>query len=109
MTHLAEPAFVDKRGNFHQIYLIKKGDRYALGREQKRLRLLDCLVVVLPESDPEYLIGAKVGEFAVVDVVTREKAYFDHPEGYTPELISTMVESHFASRAFRVGHRLWFV
>lgn len=106
---LVEPREGVARGRFNSVYLIKKGDRYALGRAQRRLRLLDCMKAVVDETDPDYLGGANVGEFAVVDVVTREKAYFEQPEGYTPELISEMVESHFASRAFRVGHRLWFV
>lgn len=103
---LAEPEKVCTRGNFHRPYAIKKT---SWAKPYNGYRLLDWLTIIVPESDPEYLRGAEAGEFCVVDVVSREKAYFELPEQITPDMITGMASSHFDSTAFRVGPRLWFV
>lgn len=95
-----------KRGNFHQRYLLEQA---KLDHRHDGWRLLDCLLVVVPETDPDYFDEPDAGEFAVVDVLTREKAFFDMPHGCTPAKVTEMARSHFASMAYQVGPELWFV
>lgn len=102
---LQEPGRYITRGNFQRPYVTKAADR----RHRAGHRLMDLLTVVVPESDPEYLVPPEAGEFCVVDVVTREKAFFELPAGITPEQVTGMASSHFDSTAFRVGPALWFV
>jgi len=103
---LAEPERVCTRGNFHRPYAIKKS---SWAKAFNGHRLMDFMTIVIPDTDPEYLAAPEAGEFCVVDVVTREKAYFEQASCLTPEMITGMVASHFDSTGFRVGPRLWFV
>lgn len=105
-AELEEPPRV-LRGTFHMSYAIAKEDRHKA--RAKWPRLLDCLRCVAQSDDPEYFLEAMPGEFAVVDVVTKEKAWFEMPYGCTPEIVQAMVEGHFAAQAFRVGEKLWLV
>lgn len=103
---LHEPEITVRRGTFHM--------RYALPKEKRAMnadgvRLLDVLLVVVPSDDPEYFDTPEAGEFAVVDVVTKEKAWFEMPYGCTPDVVTGMVSRHFATSAYRVGPALWFV
>lgn len=97
---------LSKRGSFHTNYALSK-ERRPVGRFTARL--LDCMLAVAPHDDPDYFENPGPGEFAVVDVVTKEKAWFDMPHGATPEIITGMIENTFAASAFRVGPSLWIV
>lgn len=105
---LIEPEVTAHRGTFHERYLKAKDVRDHTSRVVWP-RLLDCLVCVAQSDDPEYMQACDKGEFAVVDVVTKEKAWFEMPFNATPEIVTAMVESHFGASAFRVGPKLWFV
>lgn len=87
--------------------------RYAQPQDRRTVdkyhRLGDLLLVVAATDDPQYMTAAQPGEFAVVDVLTKEKAWFEMPHGCSPAMVTAMVESHFNSTAFRVGDKLWFV
>ena len=105
-AELIEPELTALRGSFHS--------RYSLAKEKRLctttgVRLLDCMLCVAPYGDPEYFDAPGAGEFAVVDVVTKEKAWFEMPHGCTPEMVTGMIESTFAATAYRVGNKLWFV
>ncbi len=97
---------IGKRGNFHNTYLIPRED---LSWRKKWPRLLDCMFVAMASDDPDYFDAREPGEFAVVDVETKEKAWFEIPAGATPEVLTGMVESHFACSALRVDEFLWVV
>lgn len=102
---LVEPGRYVTRGNFHRPYVVSAANR----RRQPGHRLMDLMTVIVPEADPEYLEPPQAGEFCVIDVVTREKGFFELPAGTTPEQVTGMASSHFDSTAFRVGPALWFV
>ena len=103
---LIEPTVGQARGSFRSVYAFKKDEPYRHG---KGLRLLDCLICFWDHESGAYFNAPGAGEFCVVDVVTKEKAWFELPFGATPETITAMIRSHFAADAFRVGDRLWFV
>lgn len=105
-VELIEPAITIKRGNFRQAYAVPKDKRAA---NCARTRLLDCMIALALHEDAQYFDNAGPGEFAVVDVVTKEKAWFQMPFEATPDTITGMIASHFDAPAFRVGPRLWFV
>jgi hypothetical protein len=104
---LFDPELTPGRGNFHGRYLFPKTKESDV--RERGPRLLDLLLCVAPGNDPEYMDAPKAGEFAVVDVVTKEKAWFEMPYGCTPEIVKSMVESCFQCSAYRVGNKLWFV
>lgn len=106
-VELIEPDIRAHRGNFHGTYVVKKENRHK--GYAKWPRLLDCMVCVAQSDDPEYFDEPDAGEFAVVDVVTKEKAWFEMPFGCTPEIVHAMIEGLFGAPAFRVGSKLWFV
>lgn len=106
-VELIEPELHQARGSFHGAYVIPKERRDR--RYAAFPRLLDCMVCVAASDDPEYMDAPDAGEFAVVDVVTKEKAWFELPYGATPEIVHALIEGHFGAQAFRVGDKLWFV
>ena len=90
--------------------------RYARAKAEEKnsphyegIRLLDCLLSVAASDDPDYLLSPAIGEFAVIDVVTKEKAWFEMPHGCTPEIVTSMIQSCFNANAQRVANKLWFV
>lgn len=103
-VHLIEPEAHATRGNFHCKYAVQ---RVPQGRAH--IRLLDCMVTCASHGDGDYFESSGPGLFEVVDVVTREKAWFEMPYGSTPETITRMISSHFDSTAFQVGNKTWFV
>ena len=97
---------IGKRGNFHSRYFFPRDD---FDLRKKLPRLLDCMIVAAPPGDPDYFAACDPGEFAVVDVDTKEKAWFEIPAGATPEVLTGMIESHFACSALHVAEFLWVV
>jgi len=95
-----------KRGSFHVSYSLPKDKRHPLTMS---FRLLDCLRVVMPSDDPDYLAVALAGEFAVVDMQTLEKAFFEMPYGCKPDMVTAMIESTFNASALRVANKVWVV
>lgn len=94
------------RGGFHVSYSLPKDQRHPLTMS---FRLLDCLRVVMASDDPAYLSVPLVGDFAVVDMLTKEKAHFEMPYGCTPGMVTAMVESTFNAPALRVANKVWVV
>lgn len=72
-------------------------------------RLMDLCLCIAESYDDEYFNGEEAGEFAVVDVVTKQKAWFEMPHDCNPDMVTGMIASHFNASAFRVGEKLWFV
>lgn len=104
---LVEPEVSEVRGTFRSQYSTPKAVRAMTATAP---RLLDYLLSVVEHGDPDYFTNPKADEFAVVDVVTREKAWFEMPRAdSTPDSITGMISSTFAASAFRVGPRVWFV
>lgn len=95
-----------QRASFHSQYAVQADRR---DKHQKWPRLLECLVCVVSNGDPRYFDSCDEGEFAVVDTATKEKAWFEVPEGATPADVSGMVESTFAAPTLRVDRALWIV
>lgn len=106
---LHEPVITERRGDFHRPYALDKNRPYQPASEGRTPRLMDHVMAVVASEDPDYMTDPAPGEFAVVDVVTKEKAFFEMPYGATPEIVTGMVSSHFAANAVRVGEKLWFV
>lgn len=97
---------INKRGTFADIYGFSRSE---LHWRHKWPRLLDCLLVVANGDDAEYFDPCAVDEFSVVDMHTAQKAWFEIPQGATPEVITGLVESHFASTARRITESTWAV
>ena len=95
-----------QRGTFHDSYIIPAGHR---DRQNKPPRLLDCLLCVAQRDDPQYFFPCEESEFAVIDSVTKEKAWFELPAGASPEALTAMIEKAFALPALRVAPKLWVV
>ena len=74
---------------------------------RKSTRLMDFCIATAEKDDCEYFAPCVQGEFAVVDFMTDAKAWFQWPDGMTPEQISSMVDSCFNARSRRVSGRLW--
>lgn len=104
MSDYVEPEFVHTRGTFHGRYLTPKDKRPCTSTGP---RLLDHLLSVAASDDPEYLRGPGNGEFAVIDVVTKEKAWFEMPHGCTPETVTGMVASCLNATPLRIGNKVW--
>ena len=94
------------RGTFHQAYALPKNTE---PNREKHHRLLDCMLAVESLDGPGYLTAPKDGEFAVIDTWTKQKAWFEMPEGCTPELVSGMIASTFNAGAYRIAARVWCV
>ena len=101
-----DPVDRGDRGTFHGAYLIPKDKRSP---KATGWRLLDLLLWTVRWGDEHYLQPCDSDQFAVVDVVTMEKAWFDMPHGCTPDGVTSMVSSCFGVSAYRVGLKLWFV
>ncbi len=94
------------RGGFHYSYAVGVSQRSL---RSKVPRLLECLLCVAQLGDPEYHDACEPGEFAVVDFMTKEKAWFERPPGATNEVVTGMVESTFAAVALQVLPSVWIV
>lgn len=100
------------RGSFHAAYALPRAGVRADGQliaGAKGPRLLDYMLCVMEPGDAGYLQNGEAGEFAVVDIITREKALFEQPENIKPEAIGAMIASTFNVSAVRVSQRLWIV
>lgn len=97
---------VNRRGNFHTRYAL---DQSKLDHRHDGWRLLDCLLTVVPQTHAQFFDDAISGEFAVLDTVTMEKAFFEMPHGCTPEKVTNMAQSHFAATAHQIAPKLWIV
>jgi hypothetical protein len=95
-----------QRASFHSQYAVQSGSR---DKHCKWPRLLECLIYVVRQEDPSYFDACDEGEFAVVDIATKEKAWFEMPKGAAPADITGMVESTFAAPALQVDLALWIV
>lgn len=94
------------RATFQSRYLIKKGQRRITPMAP---RLGDQLLCVVKFGESDYLQQTSDGEFSVLDLATRQKAWFETPRGATPDQITAMIEGHFDAAAFRVTSNLWVV
>lgn len=94
------------RGTFHDRYLIPADIR---DRRNPFPRLLECVLCLAQSDDPEYFQACEIGEFAVVDTKTGEKAWCEIPDGTSTANITAIVESHFAVKAHQVDQSLWVV
>lgn len=70
---------------------------------------MDCLLVIANVGDQNYFEPRAPGEFAIVDLETKEKGWFELVVGVTPEMVTAMIESNFAASAVRVDSWLWVV
>ncbi|MES2979732.1 MAG: hypothetical protein V4731_15015 [Pseudomonadota bacterium] len=94
------------RATFHNRYAIK---RSTLAYRNNWPRLVECILCIAKDGDPDYFQPGAEREFEVVDLRTREKAWLEIPLGAAPEVLQGMIESHFACRAHRVSEWLWVV
>ena len=87
--------------------------RYAMGADRyqrrKKTRLMDLNTAHCLVGDSRYFTAVEEGEFCVVDVKTREKAWFEWLPGLEVMDVHSLIEGHFGDAAFRVGARMWFV
>ena len=88
-------------------------DSYALGKDRyqraKGLRLMDCELRRYAAGAEGYLDPLQKDEFAVVDTVTHEKAYFQAPQTLCVDAIGKMIANHFAAIPVRIAARIWIV
>lgn len=94
------------RATFESPYLVSKAQRPL---NSKSPRLGDHLLYCVEFGSRDYLQETCVGEFGVIDLANRQKAWFETPTSATSEQITAMIESHFDASAFQVDIRLWVV
>jgi len=94
------------RATFQSPYLFKKSQRQI---RPMAPRLGDQMLCVVKYGERDYLQQTSDGEFSVLDLATRQKAWFETPPGATPDQITAMIEGHFDATAFRVASDLWIV
>lgn len=94
------------RATFHSQYSVPEHKREVT---KKVHRLGDLIRVIVEPGEVESLTDARPGEFCVLDLKTREKAFCELPCGATIASVKTMVESHFDSHAFRATEQMWLV
>lgn len=83
---------------------------YVFGtKEAKKPRLRDCLLCIAEPGGRDFFAETQKTEFAVLDVLSKSKAWYERPPGADESQIEAMIESHFGTRAFRADTRLWFV
>lgn len=58
---------------------------------------------------PQFMNGVEKKEFAVIDLLREEKAFFEMPDGVDADYVHSMIESTFNSRALRISARTWVV
>ena len=95
-----------KRGTFHAKYAMPKDTRHPTKMHH---RLNDCLVTVAAHPDPGYLGEPDKGQFAVVDLVRREKGFFEIPHGATIASLHAMIEGTMGAAATRINEKTWAV
>jgi hypothetical protein len=103
---MSEAPAICQRGTFYDHYAIPSERRDKRARWP---RLLESLVQLLPEGHPNYLAPMDGSDFAVVDLQTREKGWFEIPPGATLTDLTCLIENHFAARAQHVSPLLWVV
>jgi hypothetical protein len=89
-------------------------DRYAISKTELSFRLtwprlIECILCTAQEGDPDYFEPCGANEFEVVDLRTKEKAWLEIPKGARPEVLTGLIESHFACKSHRVSESLWVV
>lgn len=94
------------RATFHSRYAVPKNRREVT---QTGHRLGDLITMIFAHGEVESLNDADDGDFCVVDLKTREKAFAVLPHGASPASIKAMIESHFDTHAFRVTEKMWLV
>lgn len=94
------------RATFESPYVIPKARRPI---NATRPRLGDHLLCVVEFLAPEYVQETAVGEFSVIDLATRQKAWFETPPDVSLDQITAMIESHFDAVAYRADASLWIV
>lgn len=67
------------------------------------------LLVHMPPDDPDFLSPPGDNEFEVMDLVEKEKALFEWPQGLDADRITGWVSGWFGCTAQRVGARTWVV
>jgi hypothetical protein len=102
-----KPQATPARGAFHGAYALPKEARDLHRKHQHRL--LDLLIVISTKTHPQFMAAAAEKEFAVIDLLREEKAFFEMPDGVTPEYVHSMIESTFNSRSLRIAARTWVV
>lgn len=105
MVALVEPAVTQFRARFDTPYAMGR-DRY---QQKKKYRLMELNVAKALPGDDKYFGPVGFGEFVVVDVVTREKAWFEWLDGLEPPEVTALIAGHFGDAAYQVGERVWFV
>ena len=105
MVALVDPPVAQFRARFDTPYAMGR-DRY---QRCKKPRLMELNVTKALPGDDIYFAPVHSGEFVVVDVVTREKAWFKWVDGMEPPAVTALIEGHFGDAAYRVGERVWFV
>lgn len=96
------------RGAFHGAYSLPKERRDMMRKH--RHRLLDLLIGISTKAMPQFMDHAEDKiEFAVIDLLREEKAFFEMPDGIDTEYVHSMIESTFNSRALRIDANTWIV
>ena len=72
-------------------------------------RLLDLLIGIATKTQEQFMDAAEKTEFAVIDLLREEKAFFEMPDGVDADYVHSMIESTFNSRALRISSRTWVV
>ena len=95
------------RGAFHGAYALP-AERRDMHRKHQH-RLLDLLIGISTKTMPQFMDGTAAQEFAVIDLLREEKAFFQMPDGVDTAYVQSMIESTFNSRALRISSRTWVV
>lgn len=95
------------RGAFHGAYSLPKERRDMMRKHQHRL--LDLLIGICTKTMPQFMVNAEKTEFAVIDLLREEKAFFEMPQGIDTAYVHSIIESTFNSRALQIDANTWVV
>lgn len=107
--HLPTWQQLTPRYTFHTVVAADSDPRKATAVRKTLPPLSWYLLVHMPPDDPDFLSTPGDNEFEVMDLVEKEKALFEWPQGLAADRITGWVSGWFGCTAQRVGARTWVV
>lgn len=107
--HLPTWQQLTPRYTFHTVVAADSDPRKATAIRKTLPPLSWHLLVHMLPDDPDFLSPPGDNEFEVMDLVEKEKALFEWPQGLDADRITGWVSGWFGCTAQRVGARTWVV
>ena len=107
--HLPTWQQLTPRYTFHTVVAADSDPRKATATRKTLPPLSWHLLLHMPPDDPDFLSPPGDNEFEVMDLVEKEKALFEWPQGLDADRITGWVSGWIGCTAQRVGARTWVV